>query len=66
MHVGGARGSSLICGHSMFIFAHVSGNLRQTERLFFMVEYFIGFLFFDCLIGLFFYREVRFCWYRVS
>lgn len=38
----------------MFIFAHVSGNLRQTERLFFMVEYFIGFFFFIvCLFSLF-------------
>ena len=66
MHVGGARGSS-------FLVTRCSDqNLRQTERLFCTVEYFISFFFFLlfvcslCLIGLFFYREVRFCWYRIS
>lgn len=37
----------------MFRFAHVSGNLRQTERLFFMVESFICFFFFDFLFVIF-------------
>lgn len=38
----------------MFIFAHVSGNLRQTERLFFVVESFIASSFLIvCLFSLF-------------